>query len=86
MRPMAKSFGGFRAALLVGWMVLGVAGLVFARAKGIPLAAALPVSPLSWRNIHSIWWPVFRLCASAWPGRALPAILTGSLLLPYLLC
>ena len=96
MRPMAKSFGGFRAALLAGWAVLGVAGLVFARAKGIPLAAALPVIAafLAEYPFYLVaGFPAARqrlagLCV-VYPGRAssaLPAILTGSLLLPYLLC
>ena len=43
MRQMRKSLGGFRAALLIGWLVLGTAGLIYARAKGIPTWAALPV-------------------------------------------
>src|ERR1035438_4551384 len=96
MRPMAKSFGGFRAALLAGWMVLGVAGLVFARAKGIPFAAALPVIAafLAEYPFYLVaGFPAVRrrlagLCVVS-PGRAsstLPAVLTGSLLLPYLLC
>jgi membrane protease YdiL (CAAX protease family) len=40
---MQKSLGGFRAALLIGWAALGVAGLLYARGKGIPTWAALPV-------------------------------------------
>ena len=43
MRQMQKSLGGFRAALLIGWLALGAAGLIYARAKGIPTWAALPV-------------------------------------------
>ena len=93
---MAKTFGGFRAALLAGWMVLGVAGIVFARAKGIPLAAALPVIAAFLAE-----YPFYLV--AAFPAerqrlanigvmyrgrmaRALPAILSGSLVLPYLLC
>jgi membrane protease YdiL (CAAX protease family) len=93
---MAKSFGGFRAALLAGWMVLGVAGLTFARAKGIPFAAALPVIA-AFLTEYSFYlvagFPAVRQQLGrlyvVHPGRAssaLPAILTGSLLLPYLLC
>ncbi|MGA2272230.1 MAG: CPBP family intramembrane glutamic endopeptidase [Bryobacteraceae bacterium] len=93
---MAKTFGGFRAALLAGWTVLGVAGLGFARAKGIPFAAALPVIAAFLAE-----YPFYLLAGFpaarqrlaglyvVHPGRAssaLPAILTGSLLLPYLLC
>jgi membrane protease YdiL (CAAX protease family) len=40
---MQKSLGGFRAALLIGWIVLSAAGLIYARVKGIPTWAALPV-------------------------------------------
>jgi membrane protease YdiL (CAAX protease family) len=83
---MAKSFGGFRAALLAGWMVLGVAGFVFARAKGIPLAAALPVIAAFLAEYPFYLVAGFPVVRQRLAGRALPAILTGSLLLPYLLC
>jgi len=93
---MAKTFGGFRAALLAGWTVLGVAGLGFARAKGIPFAAALPVIAafLAEYPFYLLaGFPAVRQRLAGLyvvhPGRAssaLPAILTGSLLLPYLLC
>ena len=43
MMPMAKTPGGFRAALLIGWVLLGVAGMEYAQAKAIPGSAALPV-------------------------------------------
>src|SRR5689334_18210770 len=42
-RPMAKSLGGFRAALLIGWIVLAAAGAVYAHGQGIPTGVALPV-------------------------------------------
>jgi membrane protease YdiL (CAAX protease family) len=83
---MAKSFGGFRAALLAGWMVLGVAGLVFARAKGIPLAAALPVIAAFLAEYPFYLAAGFPAVRQRLAGPALPAILTGSLLLPYVLC
>lgn len=93
---MAKAFGGFRAALVAGWMALGVAGFVFARAKGIPLPAALPVTaaflaeypfylvagfPAARQRLAN-----FAPLSKIGPARVLPVILTGSLLLPYLLC
>jgi membrane protease YdiL (CAAX protease family) len=40
---MQNSLGAFRAALLIGWFVLGVAGLLYARAKNIPDHAAVPL-------------------------------------------
>jgi membrane protease YdiL (CAAX protease family) len=93
---MAKTFGGFRAALLAGWAVLGVAGIVFARAKGIPVAAALPVIAafLAEYPFYLVaGFPAVRQRLAGlyvvYPGRAsfaLPAILAGSLVLPYLLC
>jgi membrane protease YdiL (CAAX protease family) len=43
MRQMNQSLGGFRTALLAGWAVLGVAGGVYARYKGIPEWAAVPI-------------------------------------------
>ena len=43
MRQMRKSLGSFRAALLIGWIVLGAAGLLYARWKAIPQWAAVPV-------------------------------------------
>ena len=96
MRPMAKSFGGFRAALLAGWMALGVIGLVFARAKGIPFAAALPVIAAFLAEYPFYLVAAFpearqrlaraTIAVGSSLQPALPAILTGSLLLPYLLC
>jgi membrane protease YdiL (CAAX protease family) len=83
---MAKAFGGFRAALLAGWMALGVAGLVFARAKGIPLAAALPVIAAFLAEYPFYLVVGFPAVRQRLSSPALPVILTGSLLLPYLLC
>jgi membrane protease YdiL (CAAX protease family) len=83
---MAKSFGGFRAALLAGWMVLGVVGSVFARAKGIPLAAALPVIAAFLAEYPFYLLAGFPAARQRLAGRSLSAILTGSLVLPYLLC
>jgi membrane protease YdiL (CAAX protease family) len=40
---MNQSLGGFRAALLAGWVALSAAGLLYARSKGIPLWAAIPI-------------------------------------------
>src|ERR1039457_4994678 len=43
MSPMNQSLGGFRAALLAGWIALSAAGLLYARSKGIPAWVAIPV-------------------------------------------
>ncbi len=38
-----QSLGRFRAALLAGWIALSAAGVLYARAKGLPAWVALPV-------------------------------------------
>ena len=40
---MHPKLGAFRAALLTGWMALSTAGWLYARAKNIPVSAALPL-------------------------------------------
>ena len=40
---MIQSLGGFRAALLAGWTALSAAGWLYARSKGIPAWAAVPL-------------------------------------------
>ncbi len=40
---MKQSLGGFRAAVLAGWIALSAAGLLYARLKGIPTWIAVPV-------------------------------------------
>jgi membrane protease YdiL (CAAX protease family) len=81
---MAKSPTGFRAALLIGWMALGTAGVLFARWKGIPDWAALPMVAA-----FLIAYPFYLV--TGFPGlrervagRALPAYLLGSAVVPYL--
>jgi uncharacterized protein len=83
---MTKALSGFRAALSIGWIALGVAGVLFARAKNIPVWAAIPVLAA-----FLVEYPFYLVTGFATEreklaGRALPAILTGSMLLPYLLC
>jgi len=43
MMPMHQTLGAFRAALLAGWIGLSASGLLYARQKGIPLWAAVPL-------------------------------------------
>ena len=43
MRQMKPTLGGFRAALLAGWIALSAAGWIYARSKGIPAWIAAPV-------------------------------------------
>ena len=83
---MAKSLGSFRAALLIGWGVLGLAGMLYARSKGIPSWAALPVVAAFLIEYPFYLVPGFpsvreRLSASRFPIFALAAAV-----LPYLAC
>ena len=83
---MTKGLSGFRTALTIGWSALGVAGMVFAQAKNIPVWAAIPVLAA-----FLVEYPFYLVTGFATErerlaGPALPLILTGSMLLPYLLC
>jgi membrane protease YdiL (CAAX protease family) len=85
---MRKSLGGFRAALLIGWTALGAAGLIYARAKGIPTWAALPVLAAILIEFSFYLVPGFE-SAREWLASELPELQLGLLLgatalLPYL--
>jgi hypothetical protein len=83
---MAKSRGGFRAALLAGWATLCVAGVLFARAKGIPVRAALSVIAAFLVEYPFYLVAGFPLVRERLSSSALPAILAGVMVLPYLVC
>src|SRR5690348_11622656 len=88
MRQMQKSLGGFRAALLIGWTALGAAGLIYARAKGIPTWAALPVLAAILIEYSFYLVPGFESMRE-WLDSELPELQLGLLLgatalLPYL--
>lgn len=82
---MAKSLGGFRAALLAGWVALSVAGILFARAKGIPGWAAFSVVAA-----FLIEYPFYLV--AGFPAvrerlaSGLPVFLMAATVLPYLFC
>jgi len=86
MRPMAKSLGGFRAALLAGWVALSVAGIFLARSKGIPGWAALPVIAAFLVEYPFYLVAGFPSVRERLASPRLPAILTAAVVLPYLLC
>jgi membrane protease YdiL (CAAX protease family) len=80
---MDRTLSGFRAALLLGWVALSAAGIVFARGKGIPLAAALPVLAA-----YLIEYPFYLLAGMAGmrarvARSLLPELLLVSALAPY---
>jgi len=83
---MAKSLGGFRAALLTGWILLSAFGVLYARAKGIPLPAALPVLAAFCVQFPFYLAAGFPAVRERLAGRMLPVWLIAATLLPYLIC
>jgi membrane protease YdiL (CAAX protease family) len=83
---MAKSLGSFRAALLIGWIALGVAGLVYARAKGIPGWAALPALAAILTEYPFYLVAGLPTIRERLLGPRLAAFLVASAVLPYLVC
>ena len=81
---MNQSLGGFRATLLIGWMTLSAAGLLYARAKGIPTWAALPALAAFLVEYPFYLLPGFRSLRERVAGHMLPGFLLASALLPYL--
>jgi membrane protease YdiL (CAAX protease family) len=84
MNAMERSLGGFRAALLIGWIALGIAGVLYAREKSIPAWAAAPLLAA-----FLLEYPFYLAAGVAAArerlrGRALPGILALSALAPYL--
>jgi membrane protease YdiL (CAAX protease family) len=86
MGAMARLTGGFRAGLLVGWTLLGVAGIWYARWKGIPSWAALPVLAALLLEYPFFLVPAFPKVRDSVAGPRLPLYLIASAILPYLAC
>jgi uncharacterized protein len=84
MRPMRPSLGGYWRALWTGWLVLGASGLVYARGKGIPAAAALPALAAFLLEYAFYLATGFEAVRERLRGRAFPALLAISALAPYL--
>jgi len=83
---MAKTPGGFRAALLIGWVLLGVAGMEYARAKAIPASAALPVLA-AFLFLYPFYLVTgFPTERERFSGASLPALLLAITVTPYLIC
>jgi membrane protease YdiL (CAAX protease family) len=86
MSAMAKTSAGFRATLWIGWALLCVIGLGFARWKGIPSWAALP-SLAAFLVVYPFYLvPAFPRVREQLAGAPLPGILIASAVLPYLAC
>jgi membrane protease YdiL (CAAX protease family) len=81
---MTQRLGGFRAALLIGWLVLGAAGVLYARLKGIPSWAAFPVLAAFLVEYPFYLVPGFPELRDRLSDAVLPLFLTVSVALPYL--
>jgi membrane protease YdiL (CAAX protease family) len=83
---MAKSLGSFRAALLIGWGLLGLAGIFYARARGIPSWAALPVVAAFLIEYPFYLVPAFPTVRERVSGMGIPVFAIAAAALPYLAC
>jgi len=84
MLRMSSSPGGFRTALLAGWVALSAAGIIYARFKNIPNWAAFPILAaflLEYPFYLATGFPAVRERLAGW---SLAAYILASTLLPYL--
>jgi membrane protease YdiL (CAAX protease family) len=86
MKPMTKTLGSFRTTVLIGWMALGVVGVLYARLKGIPNWAAVPVMAAFLVEYPFYLVPAFPALRERLAGARLPGFLLASTVLPYLVC
>jgi membrane protease YdiL (CAAX protease family) len=77
---------GFVAVTLAGWVILGAAGLVYARLKGIPAWAAIPLLAAFLVEFPFYLVPAFPRVRARLAGPNLTAYLFASAALPYLIC
>jgi membrane protease YdiL (CAAX protease family) len=82
---MTKTLGGFRAALLIGWPVLGAAAVLYARMKGIPAWAAIPLLAAFLLEYPFYLVAGIEQVRERLAGPRLPWLLVASALAPYLL-
>jgi membrane protease YdiL (CAAX protease family) len=83
---MAKTLGTFRAALLIGWLMLTAAGLLYARIRSIPSWAAVPALAAFLVEYPFYLVPAFPELRKRLAGPILPPFLVFSVLAPYLIC
>ncbi|HMC57830.1 MAG TPA: type II CAAX endopeptidase family protein [Candidatus Solibacter sp.] len=76
----------FQAALLIGWVALGVVGIWFARLRGIPSWAAVPALAAILVEYPFYLVPAFPDLRERFAGAPLPGFLVASAVLPYLVC
>lgn len=86
MSAMKQTPAGFRAALGIGWAVLAAAGFLYARARGIGFAAAVPVVAAFLITYPFYLAMGFRDVREHLAGRRLPWFLLALGALPYLVC
>jgi membrane protease YdiL (CAAX protease family) len=83
LRETGPPAGGFLAALLLGWAVLGAAGVWYARFKGIPDGAAFPLLAAFLAEYPFYLVLGFPSLRERLAGRALPLWVVAAALLPY---
>jgi len=81
---MNQSLGGFRAALVAGWIGLSAGGLLYARMKGIPAWAAIPILAAFLVEYPFYLLPGFAGAARRFERR-LPLFLIVSFVAPYVI-
>src|SRR5581483_3801902 len=86
MSAMMKSLGSFRAALLIGWVVLGIAGISYARSRGVPSWAALPVVAAFLIEYPFYLVPAFPSVRERIGSAGVSVFALGAMLLPYVAC
>ena len=87
MTAMPNSLGRFRAVLGAGWALLGLGAWTYARMKGIPVWAALPVAAAFLIEFPFYLLPGFEAPRAAMAARGklrFACILTASAIAPYL--
>jgi membrane protease YdiL (CAAX protease family) len=83
---MAKTLGTFRAALLIGWLVLTAAGVLYARIRSIPSWAAVPALAAFLLEYPFYLVPAFPELRKRLARPLLLPFLVGSVLVPYIAC
>ena len=81
---MTQKLGGFRAAVLAGWIALSAAGWLYARSKGIPAWVAVPVLAAFLIEYPFYLVPGFAEVRERW-ARHLPWWLAISMVAPYVI-